>query len=214
MAARPENPYIYHITHVNNLPNIIQEGGLWSDAEIAKGRPPTSIGISAIKQRRLKLPVKCYPHDCVGDYVPFYFCPRSIMLYLIYCANHPDLTYHNGQGPIIHLEAELCETVKWAENEGQRWAFSLSNAGTAYTEFRNTLHQLNEVDWEAVKSRDFRDQQVKEGKQAEFLVYRFYPWYLVRRIGVFTSSIRRQVLQSLTGAPHIPVVKVIPQWYY
>lgn len=36
----------------------------------------------------------------------------------------------------MHLEAELYEAVRWAESQGRRWAFSLSNAGAVCTEFR------------------------------------------------------------------------------
>src|SRR5688572_32706394 len=103
---------------------------LISDAAIiARGGPVAAIGMSTIKQRRLRLPVHCHPGDCVGDYVPFYFCPRSIMLFVIHQANHPDLTYRGGQGPIVHLEADLRQVVEWATENGRRWAFSLSNAG-------------------------------------------------------------------------------------
>ncbi len=102
----PVQPKLYHITHVDNLPAILAAGGLQSDAAMmAQGGPSASIGMSSIKQRRLGLPVRCHPGDHVGDYVPFYFCPRSIMLYLIYCANHPELTYRGGQGAILHFEA-------------------------------------------------------------------------------------------------------------
>jgi ssDNA thymidine ADP-ribosyltransferase, DarT len=102
-----------------------------------RGRPACghNIGMSGIKARRLALPVPCHAGDCVGDYVPFYFCPRSIMLYVIHCANHPELTYRGGQEPIIHLEADLHGVVGWAQQQGRRWAFSLSNAGANYTEF-------------------------------------------------------------------------------
>ncbi len=96
MTFMPSRPFIYHITHVNNLPYIIKEGGLWSDADmIAQGKNQTSIGLGTIKERRLSLPVKCYPQSCVGQYVPFYFCPRSIMLFLLHRGNHPDLSYRN-----------------------------------------------------------------------------------------------------------------------
>lgn len=208
-------PSIYHITHVDNLSFIVRDGGLWSDAAMIKqDRQAAFIGMTNIKQRRLHLPVRCNPPDCVGDYVPFYFCPRSIMLYLIYRANHPDLTYLGGQRPIIHLEAEAFDTIKWAESEGRRWAFSLANAGTYYTEFRNRLDQLDEVDWEAVASRDFTDSQVKEGKQAEFLVYEFFPWHLIHRIGVQCSSTQVSALKALRRASHKPAVEILPDWYY
>src|SRR5262245_43359662 len=108
----PACPCIYHITHVDNLPSIIAEGGLHSDATmIARAGPVNAIGMSNIKARRLALPVACHPTDKVGEYVPFYFCPRSIMLFVIHRANHPDLSFRGGQQPIVHLEADLNAVV-------------------------------------------------------------------------------------------------------
>jgi len=211
----PSQPRIYHITHVDNLPSILADGGLWSDAElIARGGPTASIGMGNIKQRRLGLSMKCHPGDYVGDYVPCYFCPRSIMLFLIHRANHPDLTYRGGQGPIVHLEADLHETVAWADAEGRHWAFSLSNAGAVYTEFRKRLDQLGEVNWAAVAATDFRDAEIKEGKQSEFLVQGFFPWHLVRHIGVQSLAVQQRVLQALAGASRRPAVKVCREWYF
>lgn len=211
----PAQPRLYHITHVDNLPAILAAGGLRSDAAmIAAGGPVASIGMGGIKQRRLGLPVKCHPGDRVGGYVPFYFCPRSIMLFLIHCANHSELAYRGGQGPILHLEADLHETVAWATAEGKRWAFSLSNAGAVYTEFRDRMEQLDEVDWAAVAATDFRDALVKEGKQAEFLVRDFFPWHLVRRIGAFDAGVYGQALHALSGAAHRPAVEVRREWYF
>ena len=83
-----------------------------------QGGPVVSIGMGSIKQRRLSLPVTCHPGDYVGDYVPFYFGPRSIMLYVIRCANHPELAYRGGQEPIVHLEADLPAVVQWAGANG------------------------------------------------------------------------------------------------
>lgn len=215
MTEVPTRPRIYHITHVENLPAILTYGGLWSDVVMNdRGGPTASIGMSNIKQRRLRLPLKCHEGDRVGDYVPFYFCPRSIMLFLIHRANHPELTYRGGQEPIIHLEADLRETVTWAEEQGRRWAFSLSNAGAAYTEFRSRLDQIDEIDWEAVATTDFRGQEVKERKQAEFLLREFFPWHLVRRIGVCSASIQSRVLRELSGSGSRPVIEIRRDWYY
>lgn len=101
----PGQPKIYHIVHVDRLASLIQDGYLWCDAEMQQraqqGRTSgTNIGMNNIKQRRLTLPLRSHAGLHVGDCVPFYFCPRSVMLYLIYQANHPELTYRGGQEPI------------------------------------------------------------------------------------------------------------------
>jgi len=210
----PAHPKIYHIVHVDRLPSIIADGVLWCDAEIVRRSPPgTTIGMSGIKQRRLnELTLTSHPGLYVGDCVPFYFCPRSIMLYLIYQANHPELDYRGGEGPIIHIEADLRQTVAWAEAQGHRWAFTLSNAGAYYFEDRSDLAQLDEIDWDAVQATNWR--QCKEGKQAEFLLESQFPWELVSRIGVFSQRIYDQVLIALLTAAHKPRLEIRPDWYY
>ncbi len=173
------------------------------------------IGMSAIKRRRLEeLEVSCHPGTKVGEYVPFYFCPRSIMLYVIHRGNHPELTYRGGQDPIVHLESDLHTVVRWAEGSRVRWAFSLSNAGARYTEFRSSLQELDALDWTAIAAKDFRDPDVKERKQVEFLLYGFFPLNLVERVGVRTLATQTGALRALTGAG-IPVpVEVLPEWYF
>src|SRR5215207_2666040 len=113
MAKVPDAPKIYHITHMRNLPLIVGAGRLWSDAKrIEKGLQCDVVGMSKIKQRRLsEIEVGCHAGTHVGDYVPFYLCPRSIMLYILHKGNHPDLDYAEGQKPIVHLQADLRQVV-------------------------------------------------------------------------------------------------------
>lgn len=210
----PTPPLIYHITHVDNLPRILAEGGLFSDRiMVDRGGPSVAVGMSSIKGRRLTLPVKCHGGDFVGQYVPFYFCPRSVMLYLIYRANHPDLEYRGGQGPMVHLEANLEEVIAWANAEHRKWAFTLSNAGAYYTEFRSTLSDLTDINWSAVDAIDWQDPDIKEEKQAEFLIRDWFPVSLIRRIGVQSNAIRERVLQAFKDREMPPVV-IKPDWYY
>src|SRR5688572_21238971 len=110
----PSNPSVYHIIHVDRLPSVIADGHLWSDAVMAT-RPDagTTIGMSDIKARRMRSELASHPGLRVGQCVPFYFCPRSVMLFLLARGNHPDLTYQGGQDPILHLEADLRATVDW-----------------------------------------------------------------------------------------------------
>lgn len=215
MTSPPQRPKIYHITHVDNLAAIVANGGLVSDATmIARGGPAAPIGMSTIKQRRLSLPVGCHPGDHVGDYVPFYFCPRSIMLFVIHCANHPELAYRGGQGPIVHLEADLHDVVAWAAAEGRRWAFSSSNAGARYSQFRASLGDLNQLDWAAMAATDFRPPAIKEAKQSEFLIHGSFPWTLVSTIGVHSPAVRTQAAAAIARGAHQPRVVVERGWYY
>ena len=124
-----ESDWIYHITHINNSGSILSDDGLLSDAEmINRGGPAVAVGMSKIKPHRMRHPVNCQEGDTVGEYVPFYFCPRSIMLYILYRGNHPGLTYRGGQGPIIHLEANARRGRMGGERR-RPMGVQLANAG-------------------------------------------------------------------------------------
>ena len=216
MTAPPRHPKIYHITHVENLPKIVADGWLWSDrSRLAHDVHCNLIGMPAIKERRLtQIAVGCHPGTTVGDYVPFYLCPRSVMLYIFFRNNHPDLSYRGGQTPIVHLQADMNACVAWASRESVRFAFSTSNAGSFTADFFSDLADLSQIDWAAVNSRDFRDRQVKERKQAEFLVFGAFPWSLVEHVGVFDQKRRDLATQALSRGAHQPTVRVENGWYF
>ena len=209
----PANPKIYHIVHVDNLASIIAAGGLLSDAEMA-GRPGgTVIGMGRIKARRLnELSLSCHPALRVGQCVPFYFCSRSVMLFMIHKRNE-ELTYRGGQEPIVHLEADMRATIDWAQANGRRWAYTLSNAGSYYFEDRSSLDDLGDVNWNSVNARQWAG-AAKDGKQAEFLIERAFPWHLVERIGVHSQPIAPRVAAAMHGAAHRPVLEIKRDWYY
>jgi hypothetical protein len=221
MMAIPDRPKIYHIVHVNNLASIVSDGYLWSDSKMnQRGGPPANVGMPSIKSARLEMPIGCHPDTFVGQYVPFNFCPRSVMLNIIWYANHPNLEYRDGQGPILHLEADLFKAIDWANENNHRWAFCLGNARAAYASFRSSVGELSEVNWLAVAARDFRNPDIKEAKQAEFLVEKGFPWHLIERIGYLNRSISPTcevlalITDALKGAAHRPVVENCNDWYY
>ena len=215
----PPKPKIYHIVHADRLASIVADGYLWSDAEIVKRQSPgTTIGMSNIKARRLnELSLSCYPDLRVGHCAPFYFCPRSVMLYLIYRRNE-ELAYKGGQEPIIHLEADLRAAVVWAGKNKRRWAFTLSNAGAYYFEDRSDLEKLGDINWDAVQTRQWSgsgvSRSVKEGKQAEFLIELSFPWHLVERIGVYSQANVAPVSNAMRRAAHRPTIEIKRDWYY
>ena len=210
----PRHPKIYHIVHVDRLPSIVADGHLWCDAEVVRRAPPgTTIGMNNIKQRRLtELTLSSHPDLHVGDCVPFYFCPRSVMLYLMYQGNHPDLVYRGGQDPIIHLEADLHAVVDWANQEDGAGHLPCRTQASYYFEDRSDLSQLDEIDWDAVQARQW--QNCKERKQAEFLLEHSFPFQLVERIGVRSRTQYQQVVNTLPVGGHQPNVEICTDWYY
>ena len=212
MVNVPSQPKIYHIVHIDRLASIVADGFLWCDTKMVQQEPiGTTIGMDNIKQRRLTNCLNSYPDLHVGDCVPFYFCPRSVMLYLIHRHNS-DLAYRGGQGPILHLESDMNSVVTWAKEQSARWVFTLSNAGSSYFEDRNNLAYLEEINWAAVDAIKWREH--KDGKQAEFLIEHCFPWNLVERIGVYSPTVYGEVTNILPAHGHRPKVEILREWYY
>jgi ssDNA thymidine ADP-ribosyltransferase, DarT len=215
----PVQPKIYHIVHVDRVASIVADGFLWSDAEMVQRHGVgTTIGMSNIKARRLnEMSLSCHPGLRVGHCTPFYFCSRSVMLFLIHRRNE-ELIYKGGQEPIVHLEADLHATIAWAQANNRRWAFTLSNAGAYYFEDRSNVAQLGDINWDAVQARRWSgngvSRSVKEGKQAEFLIERAFPWRLVERIGVYSPVYVQPVSNAMKGAAHRPMIEIKQDWYY
>lgn len=104
--------------------------------------------------------------------------------------------------------------IQWAESNNYRWACSKSNAGARYTRFFKKLEQLDEINWEAVATRDFRPAAIKESKQAEFLLFDACPWQLIDHIGVIDTQTEQRVTAMIRQAGHQTVVSVQSGWYY
>lgn len=209
----PQNIKIYHIVHYNKLAAIIDSGGLLCDQIMTQHAPiGSTIGMDKIKKRRLAKTLESYPDLHVGDCVPFYFCSRSVMLYIINQNNHPEVDYSGGQSPIIHLVADLQKVVAWAKANNKRWVFTNSNAGSFYFDDFNDLKNLNKIDWDAVHTSYWM--KCQDTKQSEFLIETQFPWQLVEKIGVHSDYYRGLVRNVLSGQSHCPVVETHANWYY
>ena len=211
----PNQVKIYHIVHINNLPSIIADGYLFSDSEMRK-KPNDGIviGMNRIKERRLKLQVTSHRNLAVGECVPFYFCPRSIMLYIIHMRNSADIEYHGGQAPILHLAADFYKAIEWVESNKLRWAFTTSNAGAYYFDDYADISELDRIDWQAVQTNQWSDRDIKEKKQAEFLVEQHFPWELVEEIGVYSQRELEQVNTIIGSRLKNIRVTIQKSWYY
>ena len=129
--------------------------------------------------------------------------------------NHPDITYHGGQSPIIHLQADYISSVKWAEQNEVRWAFSDRNAGAYLAQFYSHINDLDKINWVAVNAANFQDMMVKEGKQAEFLMHHSFPLALVEQVGVVNAVIKQRVDKIISDSGgNIPLACIERGWYF
>jgi hypothetical protein len=206
MARDPARTLIYHITDIEFLPSILKDGGLHSDAVMAQ-REQKLIGYSEIKKRRLnEIHVPCCGYHYVGDFVPFYFCPRSPMLFSINKGN-------TGQPPgcqksILHLVSTIADGLATEKP----WAISSGNAGAYHTTFAAEIEALDALDWEAIRATQWQGKQHQ--KMAEFLVRDFFPWTSIKHIGCFNSAVATKVAELLNQQKHRPPVEVKSSWYY
>ncbi|HZT43803.1 MAG TPA: DUF4433 domain-containing protein [Chthonomonadaceae bacterium] len=204
---------IYHITHIDNLPGILAEAGLWCDnARKAKELDAIGIAHDHIKQRRARKNVPIGKKGTLADYVPFYFAPRSPMLYALYRGQVQG--YNGTQQNIVHLTSSVEAVIQ----QTMPFVFTDGHAVMDFSEFFNDISDLSKVDWKIMKEIYWRDTN-EDGdrtrrRQAEFLVHRFFPWSLVTEIGVMTDRANRQVMDKLQGADHLPQVVVRRDWYY
>ncbi len=202
-------PPIYHITPVDNLPGIIKKGGLYCDRD-AKKIEFVSIGHKHIKERRENKKVPKGAGGAVSDYIPFYFAPRSPMLYVIHRGGVDG--YSGGQTPIVHL----CSSTEAVVKACLDFVFTEGQAAMSYTDFFDDLNDLSKIDWPLMQSRYWNDSDDDPDRcrrrQAEFLVHTFFPWKLVSEIGVCNTATAQKVHEILNG--NKPPVTVRQGWYY
>ncbi len=206
---------IYHITHINNLESIVKADGLLAyNAMYEAEAEYTNIAYDTIQDRRATTRVPCSVGGVLHDYVPFYFAFRSPMLYTISRGNVEG--YSEGQTPIIYLVSE----VEKIADSNLHFAFTDGHAVINFTEFFDHLEYLDDaIDWEVMKDKYWKDTDEypdrKRKRQAEFLIYNFFPWQLVTEIGVKNYQIKTEVDKILEkNATHQPPVKTRTAWYY
>jgi hypothetical protein len=145
--------YLYHITHKNNLGNIL-ESGLLSHNEAHRGLNQIDIADNEVNNRREKRePVF---NRSLHDYVPLYFNPKNPMLF----------RRKNIQNDIVILAIEKNLLLD------QNVLFTDGNAASKTTSFYNTINNLSLLNWKCINSEYWNDyQDGKRIKCAEVLVY-------------------------------------------
>jgi hypothetical protein len=213
MPYTPPRPTpIYRIMHVDNLPVVIGCGYLLCENRRQQAGDWRSIAHENIQQRRRAQPVPCGLGGTVNDYVPWYFAPRSPMLYAHHKSSVPGNS--DGQKVIIYLRSTI-ETVVRA---GLPFVFTDGHGIMFNSSFYHDLGDLDKIDWPLMQSRYWNatngDPDRPRRRQAEFLVHQRCPWTLVEEVVVYDRERLADVQSGLQGAVHRPNVRIDTSWYF
>ena len=205
---------ICHITHIDNIENILKNKFIYSPNEITNlnlnSKPICHVGI---QEQRAVTSVPCGPMGNIHDYVPFYFGPRSPMLYAIKENNVED--YNDGQKPIIYI----CSNAEKVAKSETEFVFTDGHAiMVPLTHYYEDLKYLDKIDWEVIRGKYWFDSAKypdrKRERQNEFLVYKQFSAGLIDGIIVIDKQIQNKV-NSLLQANEVDLpVKICRNWYY
>lgn len=209
---RPRPTPIYHFTHIEHLPTVAQHGLLADSLAKAAGYLTHEAGDPGIKDWRLRRVVEAGPGGVVGDYVPFYFAPRSPMMFKLHKGGVPEFT-----GSTSDL-AYLLTTVEHVIAAGGQVVLTDRNAAKNLAAFSAEPEEWDDlVDWPLMDAHIWKstsdDPERQERRMAECLVHRSVAWNLIQRIVV-----RDEIRKSRVGAILPPGVAcridVRPDWYF
>lgn len=119
-----------------------------------------------------------------------------------------------------HVTLIPCGPGGTVQASSTEFVFSDGHGLAAFTGWFDDPADFGEVDWEMVKQRywadTLEDDDRQRRKQAEFLIYRFMCWSLVKGIAVINDAVKQQVETVLAAYPHRhqPPVRTLPNWYY
>ncbi|WP_130799667.1 type II toxin-antitoxin system toxin DNA ADP-ribosyl transferase DarT [Streptomyces otsuchiensis] len=204
------DPRLLHFTHVENLAGIAASGLV---ADQHKPTGTVECADLSIKERRRSQPVLAGPGGAVADYAPFYFAPRSPMLYRIHKGGVE--TYEGRQDELVYLVSRVSQV----ERHALGWAATDRNAALATARYTDKVHLLpSHVDWEVMEAMTWTntptDGSRRERRMAEFLVHRALPWTAIVGIVVQTPALEAKVRSVIATAGHKPPVAVLPAWYF
>lgn len=213
MTGQPTPTSVLHFTRVEHLESIVNCGLLSDVGARAAGSTEVEIGHPDIKRLRRERKVPRPPHGTVGDYVPFYFAPRSPMLYVIHRNTVPG--YSGGCDRIVYLVTTL-EALLLTDSAV---LVSDRNAVKPYASFHDGAESIGDViDWELMQQTIWKDtpehSDRKERRMAEVLVRDVVPWSAFGGVAARSELIAQEARRAISSAGALTPVSVRPNWYF
>lgn len=209
----PEDWYVWHFTHRDNLQAIADAGALLAPSSVD---PQTNVADLQVKARRdlvAVTPDADYPDDTfVRDHVPWYIAAKSPMLFAV-CRGHRD--YSGGADPLVFLGMRLSDLIA----SGRTWCASNMNAASFDVDFSREVEQLGSfVDFDLLCAKMWNrtddDPQRATRRAAEVLVLESVPLELVSAVVARTPSALDAARSTLGTVGGTRDYWNLPQFYY
>ena len=206
-----EKALIFRITHINNVPWLLRNGLHCQNAETLDPEF-VSIGNPELIDRRVSRTVPIPPGGTLGDYVPFYFTPFSVMMYNI-------KTGYGGIPQRQNVELViLVSSLRGLAEKGVSAIYTDRHAYLRTANFFSSLDELHNIDWPLLRRRDFRrsaeDPEKPARYQAEALVFGHMPVDCLAGIVCHGNAERRIVERSREEIGVSLKVFTKPSWYF
>jgi len=207
-----QKTYCYRITHIQNLPFIL-ERGIVTKHHAQASAAYIHIGNPEIIDVRSAAPVRIGGYGHIGDYVPFYFTPKSIMLYNILTGYwHPKVPKRE-KSEILVIR---CLIGKLATQP--RWFFTDGQANDMASTHFNDLGHLDKIDWENIQRSNFSksdgDFDRPRRYQAEFLVQEAVPLECIESLNVYNQEAAAYVQGLLDQNSINLAVHIQPPYFF
>jgi hypothetical protein len=178
--------YLFHMTHKNNLENILHNG--LQSHNFARNNQLTQVDIADDRvnvRRHRNEPVY---NKSIHDYVPLYFNPKNPMLYV----------RRGIQNDIIIIAVD--KMMLYNENS----LFTDGNAASDHTSFFNNIENLNTLNWQCINAAYWTD--INDGRRircSEILIYGSIPTGYIQKIFCNNTDTKQFVETKLTNYPTI-----------
>ena len=165
---------IYHVTHLDNIEPILQQGILLPDSKII---PVTNFADREIKKARQEFEVKVEPFGCLADYTPFNFVSTTPMFHNItniQSSKEPP----RRQAHFVIIKLKFEPQPDTLINGSPSIVFSAHPLSKNAKIERATPESIkNLVDWRVIHSKDpwgvdhIYQEEWRLRRQAELLIY-------------------------------------------
>ena len=199
--------YAYRLTHIENIPHILQAGLVHPDSPKASSTYVPIGDYSIIQVRREEL----HKGYRLSDYIPFYFGPRSRMFYVI--QNGFNCVKKVAPNDIVYCVLKIDIVIE----QGWDCIFTDGHAVTEITQFytKKDLPNLNNIvkveDVYAKYWNDETDLDLSRRRQAELLIKdEILPQYIAGYF-VYNEEAKQQLVNFGVNQGQVCIV---PQYYF